>query len=486
MRTRSEAQARARARGSGRGRGPLTGGRGHGARGAALVAAIALTALAGCADLADRLATPPPADGAGTVPAVVDDRGALPSKEAEALLATVRREGGGERVARHVAAMARDGGPPLVAGNATRLLVDGPETHRAMFDAIAKARRHVHLETYILEGDETGRRLADLLVERSRRGVQVSVMYDAVGGLRTPAEYFDRLREAGVAVCEFNPVSPTAGRKVALNHRDHRKILVVDGRVAYTGGINISDVYASGSASARRRAERGAGWRDTHLEVRGPAVAAMQRLFLDSWARQDCGTRPDADFFPRLGREGDRVLRVLASSPDLPGNPIRDALLSAMAGAERSIHVTMAYFVPDPGTLQVLEAAARRGVDVQLVLPGFSDFWAVHAAGRARYGRLLEAGVRIHERRDALLHAKTAVVDGVWSTVGSANMDFRSFLHNDEVGVVVLGEGFGREMERLFAEDVDRSVPVTLDAWRRRGLGERAKEAVATTLEYWL
>jgi cardiolipin synthase len=246
-------------------------------------------------------------------------------------------------------------------------------------------------------------------------------------------------------------------------------------------------VYSSGSASARRRAERGAGWRDTHLEVRGPAVAEFQRLFLDSWVKQRCPAQPDADWFPRLAPEGDRIVRVLGSSPDDGGtNPIRDELLSAMAHAERSIHLTMAYFVPDPVTLEVLRDAARRGVDVRLVLPGFSDFWVVHAAGRSHYESLLAAGVRIWERRDALLHAKTAVVDGVWSTVGSANMDWRSFLHNDEVNVVVVGDGFGREMEALFVADLERSVAVEPEAWARRGLLERAKEGVSRLVEYWL
>jgi cardiolipin synthase len=355
-----------------------------------------------------------------------------------------------------------------------------------MFEAIGRARREVRLQTYIIEDDDTGRRLADLLVERRRDGVRVSLLYDAIGGIRTPEAYFERLREAGVAVCQSNPVNPLAGRGVSLNNRDHRKILVVDGRTAYTGGVNISDVYASGSASARRRAERGAGWRDTHIEIRGPAASELRRLFADSWARQDCPPQSEPAALAAPAREGDRVLRVLASAPGDAANPIRDELLAAMARAERSILVTMAYFVPDPTTLEVLEAAARRGVDVQLVLPGFSDFWVVHAAGRSHYDRLLAAGVRIHERRDALLHAKTAVIDGVWSTVGSANMDWRSFLHNDEVNVVVVGEGFGREMTRLFEQDVAQSVPVTAADREARGIGERARERLARLLEYWL
>ena len=469
-------------------------GTGHGvvpgAPGVPALALAAALAAGGCAGLDERLGFPEPmraAPAAPAAPQVVGARGPLPARQARAVVERLADEGPGSLVERHLATMEALGGPPLVVGNAARLLVDGPQTHGAMFEAIAAARRHVHLETYILEGGETGERLASLLAERVRHGVRVALLYDSVGGLRTPREYFERLRAAGVAVCEFNPVAPLAGGVLTLNHRDHRKILVVDGRVAFTGGINISDVYSSGSASASRRADRGDGWRDTHVEARGPVVAEFQRLFLGTWADQHCPPGADVDgAFPPPARAGDRVMRVVASTPRDARNAIRDELLSAMAHAERSIHVTMAYFVPDPTALDVLEAAARRGVDVRLVLPGFSDFWAVHAAGRSHYGRLLAAGVRIHERRDALLHAKTVVVDGVWSTVGSANMDWRSFLHNDEVNLIVIGEGFGREMERLFDEDLARSVPIDAASWSRRGPLERMREGLARLLEYWL
>jgi cardiolipin synthase len=454
--------------------------------GRAVAGFVAALALAGCVGETQRLVFSPAVGGAGRAPRVVDARGPVTQEQAGVIIDRLRHEGHSELVARHLAFMDAMGGTALVAGNATRLLVDGPETHRAMFEAIERARHHVWLESYIVEDDETGRRLADLLVERRRLGVEVGLLYDAVGAIGTPAAYFDRLREAGVAVCEFNPVDPRAGRGVRLNHRDHRKILVVDGRVAFTGGINISDVYSSGSASARRRVERGDGWRDTHLEIHGPAVAEFGRLFAATWARQRCASPPVAATAIRGGREGERVLRVVASTPDDTVNPIRAELLSAVGRAERSVYLTMAYFVPDPQTIEMLEAAAGRGVDVQMVLPGFSDFWAVFHAGRSHYARLLAAGVRIHERRDALLHSKTAVIDGVWSTVGSANMDWRSFLHNDEINVVVLGEGFGHEMTTLFEADVAHSVPIDAAAWARRGIANRTKERIARLLEYWL
>jgi cardiolipin synthase len=198
---------------------------------------------AGCVGLIDRLPPRPVPGAVQTPPAVSGARGPLSARDARGVVATLQSQGHTELVARWLAAMQSTQAAPLIVGNATRLLVDGPETYRAMFEAIAGARRPVHLETYILEDDETGRRLAELLLERQRQGVRVSVLYDAIGAIGTPEAYFDRLREGGVEVCAFNPVNPRAGRRVALNHRDHRKILVVDGRVAYTGGVNISDVY---------------------------------------------------------------------------------------------------------------------------------------------------------------------------------------------------------------------------------------------------
>jgi cardiolipin synthase len=346
----------------------------------------------------------------------------------------------------------------------------------------------VNLQTYILEADEVGERLAALLSKKRAEGVRVNVLYDSVGSLGTPKEYFDRLRASGIAVCEFNPVNPLKAPKGwQINNRDHRKILVVDGRTAFTGGINISGVYSAGSFGSRRSApSKEEGWRDTHIRVRGPIVAEFQRLFIDAWGRQECDALASARFFPRNQEAGQWTMRVVASDPENSKSEMYVALLSAIEQAERRVWLTYGYFVPDPATIETLQAAAARGVDVRLVLPGFSDFWAPLYAGRSHYHGLLSAGVRIFERHDALLHAKTAVIDGVWSSVGSTNLDWRSFVHNYEADVIVLAEAFAREMENLFALDVKASHEITLEEWQRRGLGPRMREWAARVWEYLL
>ncbi|MFO1352216.1 MAG: phospholipase D-like domain-containing protein, partial [Gammaproteobacteria bacterium] len=349
------------------------------------------------------------------------------------------------------------------------------------------ARDHINLESYIIEDDSVGRRLADALIRKQAQGVQVNVIYDGIGSLDTPAEYFQRLKQSGIAVCEFNPVNPLKGRWWRLNQRDHRKILVVDGEVGFTGGINFSRVYASSSARRKRRAASlDEGWRDTHIEVRGPAVAEFQRLFIGTWRKQSCGALAERHYFPQLRAEGDKLVRVIGSSPDSQESLMYLTFLSALGQASERIYLTMAYFVPDPRTLTALKNAAARGVDVRLILPGYSDFWVVFHAGRSYYDELLAAGVKLYERRDALLHAKTAVIDGVWSTVGSTNMDWRSFLHNDEVNVVVLGEEFGQHMDALFQRDLAEATPIDPERWRQRSFGLKAKEWLARHWQYLL
>jgi cardiolipin synthase len=432
-------------------------------------------------DLALRPGPPVPLEGV---------QGPLSAGQSQAILDGLKRRSPETGIFdRHLALEEAIVGSPLTVGNRVRLLEDGPATYRAMLDAIAGARHHVHLETYILDDDDVGRHFAQALIDKQREGVQVRLIRDSVGTLGTPPAFFRRLTDAGVRVLEFNPVNPlAAGLDWALNQRDHRKLLIVDGRTAFLGGINISGVYSGGSASRGMRA-RPAGspaWRDTDLLLQGPVVAQLQQLFLATWTAQKGEPLADANHFPPPEAAGPEVVRAIGSSPEEPYSLIYATLLSAIASAETSVHLTNAYFAPDPQLLAALEAAAARGVDVRLILPGQTDSWLVFHAGRGDYERLLRAGVKIHERRDVVLHSKTALVDGVWATVGSTNLDWRSFLHNHELNAVVLGAGFGAQLQAMFDRDLAASDAITLPAWLRRPVALRVKEALARLWAYWL
>ncbi|WP_256658143.1 phosphatidylserine/phosphatidylglycerophosphate/cardiolipin synthase family protein [Pseudomonas sp. D(2018)] len=232
--------------------------------------------------------------------------------------------------------------------------------------------------------------------------------------------------------------------------------------------------------------ERNLPWRDTDLRIEGPVVADLQKLFITTWDRQKGGTLVARHYFPPLERKGREVVRAIGSSPDEPYSQIYATLISALRSAQSEIWLTSAYFVPDPQLLGVLKSAVARGVDVRLVVPSSTDSWLVFHAGRAYYTELLAAGVRLYERRGALLHVKAGVIDGVWSTVGSTNLDWRSFLHNQEVNVVVLGADFGARMRNAFLEDVKGSDELTVEAWQRRPIRARLSERIGRAWEYWL
>ncbi|WP_397532950.1 cardiolipin synthase [Roseateles sp.] len=378
---------------------------------------------------------------------------------------------------------------PLTTGNRVLLLQDGPATYQAMLAAILDARDHINLETYILDDDDVGRRFAQALIEKRRQGVVVNLIRDSVGTLGTPEAFFEQLVAGGVSVLEFNPINPLDARADwSLNQRDHRKLLIVDGRTAFLGGINISSVYSGGSFSKgwKPRPRGTPAWRDTDLQLQGPVVAELQQMFLSSWQAQQGAPLQPADYLPRSEAAGQEVVRAIASAPGEAVSQIYATLLSAIASARRSVQITQAYFVPDPQLLQTLQAAAARGVDVRLILPARSDSGLVFHAGRSHYQRLLDAGVKIHERRGVILHAKTALIDGVWATVGSTNLDWRSFVHNHELNAVVLGAAFGRQMQAMFAADLAASDEITPAQWRQRPLLLRVKEGFARLWAYWL
>jgi cardiolipin synthase len=420
--------------------------------------------------------------------------GPLSAAQSKEILEGLRNRGQDSNIFdRHLALEEAIVGSPLTTGNQVVLLQDGPATYRAMYAAIVGARDHINLETYILDDDEVGQRFAQALIDKQRQGVQVNLIRDSVGTIGTSAAFFERLADSGIRVLEFNPMNPLVARKTwELNQRDHRKLLIVDGRIAFVGGINISSVYSGGSFRQGSRSkptnasDSGPAWRDTDLQLKGPVVAELQKIFLAAWDAQKGEPLAARNYFPPPENVGRQVVRAIASSPDEPFSLIYATLLSAIGSAETTVHVTNAYFAPDPQLLAALEAAAQRGVAVKLILPSQTDSALIFHVGRSYYTQLLRAGVQIFERRGVILHSKTALIDGVWATVGSTNLDWRSFLHNHELNVVVLGTEFGVQVQAMFDKDLAASDPITLEVWEGRPLHLRIKEQTARLWEYWL
>jgi cardiolipin synthase A/B len=438
-------------------------------------------------DAIDNAATQDP-------PQILSARGLLSPEKSKALMERLKASvAPTDMLERYGAVIESVSGSPLTIGNKVTLLIDGPATYAAMFKAMESARDHINIETYIIEDDETGRRFSGLMLKKQAEGVQVNLIYDGRGSIGTPAPFFQRMRDAGIQVLAFNPVNPLKARKSwSVAHPDHRKILIVDGKIVFTGGINISSVYSS-SPSGRRRRSRGKlatgspiPWRDTDVQIEGPVVAEFQKLFLETWELQKGPKLSGRNYFPDLKPAGNALVRAVASSPGESNRLTFVLYVTAIMFSERSLHVTNAYFVPDDQTRNALRDAAGRGVDVKIVLPGKTDVSLVLSAGRYYYSELLKSGVKLYERHDALLHAKTAVIDNVWSTVGSTNMDFWSFSSNDEVNAVILSKDFASEMEKMFAADIAASHEIRLEEWERRPLLPRIKEWFAHQFERWL
>jgi cardiolipin synthase A/B len=416
---------------------------------------------------------------------------ALPVRSADKVVdARLESKFDTERVRDMVDAFRDQAQTPLVAGNRVKLLVDGPQTLSAMRAAIEAARHSVHVETYIFADDEIGRQFRDLLIRRKAEGMEVRVIYDAVGSVDTPSNFFKTMLDAGVEVREFRPLDPVrTPLPWKINNRDHRKITVVDGRTAFTGGINISSTYAS-SSTKRPGPSRGAeeAWRDTHVQIDGPVAAQFQSLFLQTWTHAGGKLdRQSPPYFPAQEPIGPELVAAVATSGgDDSEATIYGTFYATIRHASRRLWMTQAYFAPNDEMRKLLIQAARRGVDVRVIVPGFTDSALIFHASRGNYDELLAGGVRIYERRYALLHAKTLVADTAISMVGSANFDMRSFLHNNEVNAVIIGSDFARRMEHLFERDLDEAHELELDSWRKRSWLEKFKEFSSGLFSYWL
>ena len=444
-------------------------------------AVLCLLAAAGCATLPDTDALIE--RHAGQAARFENASGPLSTQRSAAVLSELKRKSGDiDILEKQIALEQSINGSPLTLGNKVTLLKDGAATYPAMFAAIRNAQDHINLETFIFEDDEIGQQFSDLLLERQAAGVQVNIIYDAVGSLKTPKPFFDRLEEGGIAVLQFNPINPLAGKAPwRLNNRDHRKLLIVDGQTVFLGGINISSVYSSGSVVPRSAdsAEESIAWRDTDLQIEGPVVGEFQKLFMETWEKQHGKPLAAKAYFPVLKAEGKDIVRAIGSTPDDPFSLLYLTLMSAIGNAEKQVELTQAYFVPDRQLMKALVDAAVRGVDVKLVLPSHTDSQSAFHAGRSHYSELLEAGVKIYERRGALLHSKTAIIDGVWTSVGSSNLDWRSFLDNDEVNAVVLGREFALQMQAMFTADLEASNAIDRERWENRPLIFRLREMAA-------
>jgi cardiolipin synthase len=379
---------------------------------------------------------------------------------------------------KHLAFEQAISGVPLTIGNRVTLLENGPDTYKAMLAAIRAATNSINLETYIFSDDSIGREFADALIARQRAGVQVNIIYDSFGSLGTPESFFDRMRASGISVLQFNPINPLRARfRWTVDHRDHRKLLIVDGKIAFMGGINISSVYGPVShAHVLDMSHR--LWRDTDIQIQGPAVAQCQALFLEIWTNQRGPALKPLDYYPPLTMQGNDIVRVIGSVPER-FSVIYVTLLSAINNAEKNVWIADAYFAPEPNFVRVLEQTARRGVDVRLLLPFDPDEPLIQSAARSYYSELMRAGVKIYEWHKGMMHAKTATLDDVWSTIGSSNLDAWSIVHNNEVNAVVLSQSFGNAMDAMFFSDTEQSDEIDPVKWRNRGLIEKAHEWIA-------
>ena len=362
-------------------------------------------------------------------------------------------------------------GPPLVDGNSIRSLINGDEIFPAMIQAVRSAKRSITFETYIYWSGEIGETFSDVLAERAAAGVRVHVLLDWVGSAKLDAKALQRMKDAGVQVEKYRPLRWYNLSRV--NSRTHRKILVVDGRVGFTGGVGIADQWQG-------NAEGPEHWRDSHFQIDGPAVAHLQAAFLDNWLKTRREVLNEDDYFPELQSAGDALAQVFKSSPREGSGGARLMFLMSIAAAKQQILIANAYFVPDDGCVDALVAARKRNVQVAVIVPGHHiDTAITRRASRSRWGKLLEAGVKIYEFQPTMYHCKVMVVDECWTTVGSTNFDNRSFRLNDEANLNVLNEDFAKNQIRVFFDDLKRSSEVSLADWRNRPLLEKIADFLA-------
>lgn len=360
----------------------------------------------------------------------------------------------------------RDGDSPLTANNSIKILLNGENKFPEVLKALRQAKNHIHLEYYIYEDDEIGKAIEAVLIQKAKEGVTVRFIYDDFGSRSIRKKLVKRLKKNGVEVFPFSRIIFIALAN-RLNYRNHRKIIVVDGKTAFVGGINVSDRYINNSSNGKKLY-----WRDTHLQIDGPGVQYLQYLFLCDWnfCAKD-NVQPDDEYFPReksFPVNANKVVQIAASGPDSDAPTIMFSLLQAINLATKEILITTPYFIPGDSMIDSLTIAALSGISVKILVPGISDSWLVKLAARSYYSDLLQAGAEIYEYKKGFVHAKTMVADGSVAIIGTANMDQRSFDLNFEVNAIVYHRETANELRNIFFEDLKSAEIIDVNLWNKR------------------
>ena len=362
-------------------------------------------------------------------------------------------------------------GPPIIDGNRTQTLLNGVEIFPSMLQAIAAARQTITFESYIYWSGDIGQAFADALSERSRAGVKVHVLLDWAGSSKMEAKLLEQLTSAGVQLQRFH--EPKWYHLERMNNRTHRKLLISDGRVGFTGGVGIAPQWEG-------KAQDSEHWRDTHFRVEGPVVAQMQAVFTDNWTKASGEVLHGTAYFPPLKAAGGQRAHMFSSSPSGGAESMQLMYLMAISAADRTIDLSSAYFVPNELTRAAMVKAMKRGVKLRIIVPGpFTDADTVSNASKAKWGELLDAGAKIYEYQPTMYHCKVMIVDGMMTSVGSTNFDQRSFSLNDEANLNVYDEAFARQQTQIFEQDLAKSRQYTADQWHSRPRWDRVKENFA-------
>jgi cardiolipin synthase A/B len=359
----------------------------------------------------------------------------------------------------------------LTKNNRVEILNNGSQTFNAIFAAIRKARKHIHLEFYIIEDDKIGNEIRELLISKAREGVKVRMIFDDVGSWKLKEKYIRSLRAAGVEIHPFMPVRiPFLANRI--NYRNHRKIIVVDGIVGFVGGINVADRYLYGNRKIPF-------WRDTHLKIEGEAVSSLQVVFLVDWHFVSGRIISGVSYFPKplVGKK--QLVQITASGPDSDWSSIMQAYFSAISTAKDYIYIAVPYFIPNESILTALKTVALSGVDVKIIIPGIADSVLAHNGTISYVEELLEAGIRVYLYRKGFIHSKLIMVDDVFASVGSANMDIRSFDNNFEVNAIIYDEDFCRELKGYFLEDLSCSDEIDLETHKSRSFRNKLTESIS-------